>query len=143
MTLQVPTFVVLPRKTKADKIIQCNLNEYRNLNFRVLSAAKNAFYDAFKPEMQRVKPEFDNWIELIRAHRDEDLKFRLNYVITAKNKRKFDIANFLPIIQKYADDCLVKEGFFEDDNFNFITEVVYRFGGITGERQCFLDIEVI
>lgn len=141
--LNVPTFVILPRKTKADKKVNCNLNEYRNLNFRVLSAAKNAFYDAFEPEMKRIKPEFDNYIELLKAHRKGELTFRLSYCITAKDKRKFDIANFLPIIQKYADDCLVKYGYFRDDDWSVITEVNYNFGGVTGSRDCFLHIEVI
>ena len=57
ITLEVPTFVMLPRKTMEDKKINCNLNDYRNLNFRVLSAAKNAFYIKFKPEMDRVKDQ--------------------------------------------------------------------------------------
>jgi hypothetical protein len=149
ITLEVPTFVMLPRKTMKDKKINCNLNDYRNANFRVLSAAKNAFYIKFKPEMERVKEEFDNMIEGQSVYYKKifDVEFepvfRLNYMITAENKRAFDIANFLPIIQKYADDCLVKDLFFEDDNFNFITEVNYRFGGITGERKCTLTIELI
>ena len=131
MTLQVPTFVVLPRKTKDDKKVHLNLNTYRNMNYIMNNICKVAFYEAFKPEMDKHKQRFTG----------DKLKF--TYTITAANKRKFDISNILSIVDKFACDCLVKEGFFEDDNWQYLIDVNYRFGGITGERQCFLDIEVI
>lgn len=143
MFLSVPTFITLKRKTKADKIVQCNLNDYRNLHHRILNDAKKEFYLKFKPEMNRVKPAFDSWIkDLNKMYWGADLRFKLTYTITGKDKRKFDIANLLCVIEKYADDCLVKDGFFKDDNWQYIDEVVYKFGGVTGKRECILEIEV-
>ncbi len=131
MTLQVPTFVILPRKTKADKKIHLNLNIYRNMNYILNNQCKVAFHEAFKPEMDKYKQCFIS----------EKLKF--TYTITAANKRKFDISNMLSVIDKFACDALVKEGFMPDDNWEHLVEVSYRFGGITGERTCELHIEVV
>lgn len=131
MILKVPTFIILPRKTKEDKKIHLNLNTYRNMNFILNNQCKVAFHQAFKPELDKHK------------HRFKDCKLRFIYTISSANKRKFDISNVLSIVDKFACDSLVKEGFFQDDNWEYLTEVTYKFGGITGKRECFLDIEVV
>ena len=130
MILRVPTFVILPRKTKEDKKIHLNLNTYRNMNYILNNQCKVAFHQAFKPEMAKYEQKFTS----------DKLKF--TYTITAANKRKFDIANMLSVIDKFTCDALVKEGFMPDDNWQHLIEVCYKFGGITGERTCELLIEI-
>jgi hypothetical protein len=146
ITLDVPTFVMLLKKTKSDEKVILNFNSYRNMNRFKLGHVKNNFYDQFKPEMDRVKAEFNRMYRramYISVTPGDPVKFRFKYTITSANQRKFDIANMLSIIDKFACDCLVKDGFLEDDNWEHLTEVVYAFGGVTGERTCNLEIEII
>lgn len=124
--MQVPTSVTLPRKTKADKVYQLNYNALRNINRFTLGSLKNQFYDDFKPHIDRT------------SYLDKQI--RLIYTITAANKRKFDIANILSVVDKFACDCLVKEDIISEDNWQYLTSVVYQFGGVTGERICTLEI---
>jgi hypothetical protein len=70
-----------------------------------------------------------------------ELKF--TYTITSANQRKFDVANMLSVIDKFTCDALVKWGFLPDDNWQYLKEVVYKFGGVTGERVCTLEVEAI
>ena len=145
ITLEVPTFVMLHKKTKADEKVILNFNTYRNMNRFKLGHVKNAFYDQFKPEMDRAWPEFNRMFRSARYKSItplDPITFKLTHVITSANKRKFDIANMCSIIDKFACDCLVKDDFMEDDNWAYLTEVVYRFGGLAEERTCKLEIEI-
>ena len=148
ITLNVPTFVMLPKKTKDDEKVILNLNTTRNMDRFKLGNVKNTFYDQFKPEMDRVKPEFDldmqSRVKMYKKLFDCDFEpeFKLRYTITAANKRKFDIANMLSIIDKFACDCLVKDGFMPDDNWEYLTEVTYAFGGLAKERTCKLELTI-
>ncbi len=129
--LNVPTFIIIPRKTKADKKVILNLNSYRNMCYILNNQCKDLFYKAFKSEMDNNKREFTG------------NKLKFTYTITAANKRKFDIANMLSIIDKFTCDALVKDGFLPDDNWEYLKEVNYKFGGVTGERVCTLLIEEV
>ena len=90
---------------------------------------KKAFHQAFKPELDKHK------------HRFKDCKLRFIYTISSANKRKFDISNVLSIVDKFACDSLVKEGFLPDDNWEHLVSVTYKFAGVTGCRVCTLQIE--
>ena len=146
ITLNVPTFVMLPKKREPDEKVILNFNTYRNMNRFKLGHVKNVFYDQFKPEMDRVKAKFDMMMKSrINFYKEQfatdyEQEFKLRYTITSANKRKFDIANMCSIIDKFACDCLVKDGFMPDDNWEYLTEVTYAFGGVTGERTCKLEI---
>jgi len=148
ITLNVPTFVMIPKKTKADEKVILNINTTRNMDRFKLGKVKNEFYNQFKPEMDRVKPEFDldmqSRVKMYKKLFDCDFQpeFKLRYTITSANKRKFDIANMLSIIDKFACDCLVKDGFMPDDNWEYLTEVTYAFGGLAKERTCKLELTI-
>jgi hypothetical protein len=137
---------MLPKKTKADEKVILNFNTTRNMDRFKLGNVKNTFYDQFKPEMDRVKVEHDldmqSRVKMYKKLFDCDFQpeFKLRYTITAANKRKFDIANMLSIIDKFACDCLVKDGFMPDDNWEYLTEVTYAFGGLAKERTCKLEL---
>ena len=136
MRMTVPTFVILPRKTKADKKYQLNYNALRNINRFTLGSLKNQFYEDFMPHITQAMLGYD-W------QRIKGKQVRLIYTITAANKRKFDIANILSVVDKFACDCLVKEGIISEDNWQYLTSVVYDFGGVTGERICTLEIIIL
>jgi len=73
----------------------------------------------------------------------DPVKFRFKYTITSANQRKFDIANMLSIIDKFACDALVKAQIIQDDDFKQIKEVVYRFGGVDkDDPRCELVIDI-
>ena len=139
MKMTVPTFVILPRKTKADKKIHLNINTYRNLNHMVNNQCKKVFYEAFRPELIKWKKEYGYLLDYNKSM----FKMKLHYTITAANKRKFDVSNILSIVDKFAADCLVKEGFLVDDNWEYLSGAEYTFGGVTGERTCTLQILTI
>ena len=113
---ELPGFVVLPRKTKADRRISLNLNVYRNLHHSVESQAKKAFwpvlgYDTFKADFITV-----------------------SYIVEKKSKRKFDTMNVVSIVDKYFLDWLVMEGFIEDDNCTIVSH-----GSAVGHVGCIRD----
>ena len=136
MRMTVPTFVILPRKTKADKKYQLNYNALRNINRLTLGSLKNQFYEDFMPHITQAMLGYD-W------QRIKGKQVRLIYTITSANQRKFDIANILSVVDKFACDCLVKEGIISEDNWQYLTSVVYDFGGVTGERICTLEIIIL
>ena len=146
ITLNVPTFVMIPKKTKADEKVILNLNTTRNMNRFKLGNVKNEFYNQFKPEMDRVRVEYNLKLQSkVNFYKrvfkvDYEPEFKLRYTITAANKRKFDISNMCSIIDKFACDCLVKYGFMPDDNWEYLTEVTYAFGGMAKERTCKLEL---
>ena len=136
--LKVPTEVYLKKKTKADEKVILNFNSYRNMNRFKLGHVKNEFNRIFMPEVERWVNEYSHLLDY-----DKSLfKVKLKYIITSANQRKFDVANILSIVDKFACDCLVKAGVMEDDNWQFMSGVEYNFGGVTGERSCFLSITV-
>ena len=98
MILRVPTYVILPRKTKADKKIQLNLNVYRNLSYIINNQCKAAFHKAFMPAIDNHKQKFTN------------SKLRFTYTIPAANKLKLDISHVLSIVDKLASNSIVKVG---------------------------------
>ncbi len=131
MKLILPLSITLPRKTKADKVFYLNLNIYRNAHHFVLNQAKIAYLD------------------LLARSQGAALDFLppgpyvFTYTVFPANKRKFDLANVLPVIEKFTDDALIRLGVIPDDSYNVIRAINYRFGGISKEcPRCELDIEV-
>ena len=136
MKMTVPTSVILSGPRKGDVKYQLNYNALRNINRFTLGDLKNQFYEDFVPSITKAKTHYD-W------QRIKGKQVRLIYTITAANQRKFDIANILSVVDKFACDCLVKEDIISEDNWQFLTSVVYEFGGVTGERTCTLEIIIL
>lgn len=138
MILRVPTEIYLKKKTKDDEKIILNFNSYRNMNRFKLGHVKNEFNRIFMPEVERWKSEFGYLLNYDKSM----FKIKLRYTITAANQRKFDVANILSIVDKFACDCLVKGGIMQDDNWEFMSGVEFSFGGVTGKRECELKITI-
>jgi|TARA_R100000081_G_C4806459_1_gene167870 Holliday junction resolvase RusA-like endonuclease len=104
-----------------------NLNNYRNAHYRVLANAKKIYSE--------------NLVDRI-SYPMYEKPVRLVYTYYAKTKRRLDVSNPCSIIDKFTCDALVKAKVLEDDSFEQIKEVIYKFGGIDKDRpRCVLEIE--
>lgn len=125
--LNLPLYVMLPRKTKPDKKFILNLNNYRNTHQMVLNQAKHIYADIIK--------------ELVGDNIEHYDKCQLIFTYYHGNKGRIDKSNPLSIIEKFACDALTDLGFWEDDNSEIIPETIFRWGGIDKENpRCELEI---
>lgn len=114
-----PLYVMLPRKTKADKKMIINLNGYRNWHYIISNEVKKKYKDAVKEQ-------------LIGLAFNEPIK--LHFKLFKGSKRMSDRANVLSIHEKFFCDALTELECIVDDNDNFIKETKYTSGGIDREN---------
>jgi len=114
-------------KTKKSKFI-LNLNTYRNCHYTKLNSVKIAYKNAIQELIPGIKLG----------------KVKLTYTYYAKTRRRLDISNVCSIIDKFTCDALVDKGVLIDDNYDYIPEVTYKFGGVDKNNpRCELLIEEI
>ena len=126
VTLILPLEVFYSKKKK----FILNLNNYRNAHYRVLSIAKKTYSDDLVEMIEKWDdiPRFDNPVDL-------------EYVYYAKSNRRVDVSNPCSIIDKFTCDALVKAEILEDDSFEQIKEVFYKFGGVDKDNpRCILEL---
>ncbi len=127
MKITLPLSIVIPRKTKADKVFAMNLNNFRNAHHFVMNTAKSM------------------WLDIV-LHAPIDggevsPPYKFTYTVYPGNNRKFDLGNVLPAIQKFTDDALIELGIIQDDSYKVIPLIVYRFGGVDKDNpRCELEI---
>ena len=124
MKITLPLSLVIPRKTKADKIFSLNLNVYRNAHHMVLNDAKARWKGI-------VEDAIHYWQQPDNGYK---APLHFTYTVFPGNNRAFDLANVLPIVQKFTDDALIDAGIISDDNFKVVRAIDYRFGGVDKER---------
>ena len=131
MKIILPLSVIIPRKTKADKVFILNLNVYRNTHHFTLAAAKI------------------QWAEIVRQVtvgmvNVDSMPFNFTYTVYPATNRRFDLANVCSIIDKFTADALIEFGIIPDDSYKIIPEINYRFGGVDKENpRCELLINSI
>lgn len=108
--ITAPLFVILPRKTKADRKMYINLNGYRNWHYLVSNQVKKIYKETVKPQLEELK--YDGVISLTLQ-------------LFKGTKRRTDKANFLSIHEKFFCDALVECGCIEDDNDDHILKQRY------------------
>ena len=136
MKLILPLSVTIPRKTKADRVWILNLNSYRNTHFQILNKAKAMYKPLVEKEIIRL-----GTCEPSKQDRLINPPFRFVYTIYPATGRKFDLANVLPIIQKFTDDALIEMEIISDDSWKVIKAIDYRFGSVDKENpRCELEI---
>lgn len=117
-------------RTSSKKVTALNLNVYRNLHYRSLTALKHKFQDHGK--------------KLILAEAIPPLgRITLRYQVFIKTKRELDIANVCSIVDKFFSDTLVHSNIIEDDNWKFLDDVSFGFGGFTDNEYVLVTITEI
>ena len=115
-------------KTSSKKRQALNLNVYRNLHFRSLSAQKNKFYEIATKLLKDVPP-----LGVITLH----------YDVFPQTKRRLDIMNPGSIVDKYFSDTLTETGVILDDDLFNIPHVSFAFGGYAEEEHILVTITEI
>lgn len=115
VTLSVPLFVMIPRKTMPPKKYILNLNYYRNWHSMVSNNIKKAYKELCVDILDGLK--FDS-------------RITIDFTLWKATARKTDRANVLSIHEKFFCDALTELGCIPDDNDNFIVSQTYRTGGI-------------
>lgn len=126
------TKLKLPIKLQLNskKNFSLNLNIYRNAHYFTLNKAKVLYEEYLSSILDSLVPR--NKIKLI---------YSLYYRDTA---RRVDISNICSIVDKFFSDCLVNKGLIPDDSFNYIPEIVYRFGGYIPKSETpYVEVEIV
>lgn len=89
-----------------------NLNAYRNAHYFTLNGAKISFKEEIYSQLMNL-PSFG--------------KVRLIYHLYPGSNRDLDVSNLCSIADKFFSDALVEAGKIEDDNYNFIPEISFKF----------------
>ena len=95
-----------------------NLNQYRNLHFRVLAQAKRLYS----------KIVLKLLLERQTVIREAPLE--VEYLYWHGNNRRHDIMNIISVIDKFAMDSIVDSGVIEDDNTTIIKRYVIEAMGV-------------
>lgn len=102
------------------KTYYLNLNGYRNWQFQLNNQLKKLFKVSVAKQIRDLTP-VDGVCSVL-------------YEIYYPTRRAFDIDNIGTVITKFTHDALVEFGILEDDNYNYVNEIIYRFGGVDKEN---------
>lgn len=109
-TITVPTSVPVTKTKK----FYLNLNVYRNAHHHTLNRAKVLFHEIVAP---------------LIAHLPRIGSVRLTFTLFTGSRQEVDTSNICCIVDKFFSDVLVSCGKLEDDNYNVVLSVDYRYGG--------------
>ncbi len=114
----LPTYITFKLKTKKDRKVSISLNWFRHAHHRDYTKAKNLYCEIMAEQIN----QFDAL--------PSDAKVKVKYVFYAARNDSPDLDNFVGAAKKFFQDALVKNGFIEDDNVNFIIANSESYGGI-------------
>lgn len=106
----------VPLGKKKIKYFSLNMNQYRNTHFYMLNDAKIVFKEMIAPFLGSV-PYITEPCKLI-------------YVLYPKTDHLQDVGNICSIADKFFCDAMTELGKWEDDNYEIINEVTYKFGKV-------------
>lgn len=113
-TLSLPIFIDLPRKKKKDRFY-LNLNQYRNTHYFTLNKAKELFKESVTKAIETL-PKM--------------AKVELIFTLFMGSNRSADLSNICSVVDKFFCDAMVELGKLPGDDFDVISSVGYRFGGV-------------
>ena len=100
-TIISPLFVMLPRKTKADKRVSLNMNTYRNLHHSVSGQAKKEYTKLVREQLINL---------------DIQTPVEITYKVYRASNRRLDKMNVISVVSKFLLDAITEYGCWEDDN---------------------------
>ena len=110
VSIDLPITIKMGRKSYA-----LNLNFYRNAHYQTLTRMKVEFGSEVS-ELISTLPVF-KWVNL-------------TYTLYPKTKRLCDVSNVCSIVDKFFCDSLVNQGKLEDDNYQIVKQITYKFGEV-------------
>ena len=114
MQLTMPLFITTwVRKKKRQTIA---LNQYRNRHFLVSNNIKKLY----KEEVKR---------QLVWKEKKLEYPIMITFTYYNPTKRRSDLENFCAVHNKFFQDALVELWYIEDDNYDFIKQIRYIYGG--------------
>lgn len=114
-TLKLPSSL---EQGKKGKRFYLNLNGYRNAHHHTLNNAKVRF-----------KEQVREMILSLGSAGYGRVKF--TYRVFPRTWQPADISNICSVVDKFFSDAFVELGYLADDNFKYLPEVIYLFGGIS------------
>lgn len=112
ITYNLPIFVEIGVRKK--KKYYLNLNIYRNQAYHL----NNNIKKKMKEIVSEVCPKF--YFE----------KFSLTYIVYFPDNRLRDVNNVCSVVDKYQLDALTELGYIPDDNYKYLENTCFKFGGI-------------
>jgi hypothetical protein len=104
-----------------------NLNRIKNLHFIVYNNLKKEYKKQLKPQLASL----------------EKINWPIQIIITYYNptKRKSDLDNVCCYQSKFFQDALVEEWIIEEDNYEYIKKITYKYWGyIKNINNCEIKI---
>jgi hypothetical protein len=131
-TLDLPLDIIHGNKT-----VSLNLNVYTRTHFRTLAKIKVGYENLVQSLLWEKRSEIRQLQEEMKA----GAKAMLVYTLYPGSARELDVANPGSVIDKFACDAIVKAGVLPDDNWHYVNETRYRWGGVDKARpRCRLEI---
>jgi hypothetical protein len=106
--IDCPYRIHLPRKTKADKKVTMNMNNYRNWHYQINNQVKH-----------QIKRKLQEQFGLLLGKR-KIKQIYVHYVFHPFDKRGYDTMNIASVISKFFLDALTEYGTIKDDNYKIV-----------------------
>ncbi len=117
MKITMPLYMTKTYKTKPNKKIYINLNNYRNMNKFLEHEIKDKY------QKEAITQLSLSWKTKLAT------PITITYTLFVWDKRLKDLNNITSISDKYFSDALVEWWFIEDDNYNYVNSTINKFGG--------------
>lgn len=115
ITISVPLFVLVPRKTMEPRKYILNLNYYRNWQGHENNNIKIAYKEMIRQSLEGLNFPY---------------RITIEFKLWKASNRRGDRANVLSVHEKFFCDALTEFGCIPDDNDNYIESQTYRTGGV-------------
>ncbi len=129
MTTKTKAILPLPTYTKGrgdkKKTNLLSLNVFIHLHPFAKGKCKDDYYEVVS-EFVKTLPKFKTLTP--------------RYTLYFNNKRKKDLDNYTFPMHKFLMDALVKGGVIEDDDYDYVTELSTKFGGIESENYVVVEL---
>ena len=114
VSFEIPTRIILPRKTKKGLSFPLNVNAFANQHHRIKHNAKMVFYEHIETLTLQPLPT----------------PIRLHYKYYSEANREFDEANVGGGLDKFLCDALVHCGVIPDDSYRYVKHYTFEYMGV-------------